>query len=161
MTVTVGNGQGGIGGAYDPISGSLKVTEQSPSRFDDVSNPVLISADDLAVGTYYYPDTNGVNQLGFGSLSFEGRVRSGSATETLTLTIEGTNGYQWFDIVGPFVDETGTSPLSTPLSSVTNATDNFACSIDFFPYRKWRLKVVVTGTVVDNEVKVASYQRGG
>jgi hypothetical protein len=106
-----------------------------------------------------YPDAEGVSQLGYKSLSFEGKVRSGTAGETLTLSVEGTNGFEWIDVIGPFIDETGASPITAPLVNVANATDSFAVSIDLFPYAKWRVKVVVTGTTSDNEVKVTSYQK--
>jgi len=73
--------------------------------------------------------------------------------------LQGYNGFEWIDVIGPFIDETGSSPITSPLSSVTNATDNFAASWDHFPYQKWRIIVVVTGTTSDNEAKVASYQK--
>lgn len=162
----VGNGKGGIGGAVEQSTGSLNVQRTDDPRFADVFDPVLIDETNLSVATHHFPDVNGVAQLGFGPLSFQGRVRSGTAGETLIVTIEGTNGVdygsgeEWIDIVGPFTDETGTSPLSSPLASVTNASDSFAVYIDYYPYKKWRLKVVVTGTTSDNDVFVASYQRG-
>lgn len=161
----VGNAQGGIGSVIDSTSGSLKVTEQSQPRFDDVNDPVFINETDLAVGTYYYPSVAGSNHLGFGPLSFHGRVRSGSAGEQLKLTFEGSNGVdygsgeEWEDVVGPFTDEGGTSPLTSPLIDVTNTLDSFAIYIEFYPFKKWRAKVEVIGTVTDNDVFCSSYQR--
>lgn len=155
----IGNGQGGVGSAVDAVTGSLNTQRTDDPRFDDIPNTVLINATDIAVGTYYYPDANGVAQLGQRSLSIEGNVTSGSAGETLTLTLEGTNGYQWVDVIGPFIDELGISPITSPLVNVNNASDDFAASNDKFSFQKWRLKLVVSGTVTSNSANVASYQK--
>jgi hypothetical protein len=151
----VGNGQGGIGQAVDSTSGVLRVEEQSQPRFDDLVNPILVEETNLAVGTYYYPDSDGVCTLGYNNtIAFSGELVSGSATETLTLTIEETNGTEWQDTTGQYLDATGAQPTPGPSIIATNAIVPFGLSRDHVPWGRYRIKIVVTGTVVTNSADV-------
>ncbi len=152
----VGNGQGGLGGAVDSSSGSLKVTEQSQPRFDDLSNPVLIVETNKSAGTFNYPDDNGVSQLGYKSLSFNGRLTAG-ATDTVTFQIWAYNAFQWIEITKIFTDDQGVSPIAAPIQAANNTVD-FGISVDHFPYAKWRATLVVAGGTT-NTAGVGSYQK--
>lgn len=154
----VGAGDVSIGGALDPATGALPVQRVDDPRFDDNPNPVLVNETNLSVATHYFPDANGVAQLGYKSLSLAGNIVSGSAGETLTFSVEAWNGVEWIDLIGPFTDETGTSPIASK-PTATNSTDNFAISWDHFPYQKWRTVVTVSGTLTSNSANVGSYQK--
>lgn len=155
----IGNGKGGLGGAVDAVTGSVNVQRTDDPRFDDIPNINLVNETNLSVADHYYPDSNGVSQLGEKSLAFEGHVVSGTAGETLKLTIEGTNGYQWNTVVGPFINNVGVSPVVSPVVNVTNTAADFSISWDHFPYQKWRVYIEVTGTTSSNSARVASYQK--
>jgi len=70
----VGAGDVSIGGALDPTTGALPVQRVDDPRFDDVLDPVLVNEDDLSVATHYFPDANGIAQLGYKSLSIQGKL---------------------------------------------------------------------------------------
>jgi len=154
-----GNGAGdGASAALDPITGSLKVTEQEQPRFDDLPNPVLINETPgpIAVGTHNYPDDNGVSQLGYKSLSFSGRLTAG-ASDTVTFQVWAWNAFQWVEVTKIFTDDQGVSPISTAIQAANNTVD-FGISIDHFPYEKWRATLVVAGGVA-NTATVGSHQK--
>jgi hypothetical protein len=153
----VGNGAGdGASAAFDPASGSLKVTEQEQPRFDDLPDPTLINISNAGAGTVNYPDDNGASHLGYKSLSFGGTI-TGSATDTITFQVWGYDGTQWFQVTQMFISNAGVSPPGT-IQSGSATPVLFGLHIDHFPYQRWRATTVITGGTT-NSATIGSYQK--
>jgi len=139
----VGNGGAAVA-AYDSVSGSNRVSVVNQARFGDVTD-VLVEETNLAVATYYYPSSDGMEIFGFNAgLGLTGELTQG--TGTITATIEETNATSpsatdWIDSTQKWEGTDGQKGHASITVTAGSVYFNYSRSDDL--NKKFRLKIVV------------------
>ena len=99
-----------------------------------------------AVGTYYYPSADGfVNMEGYDHFSVQGRIVSGNADNTVTVTVQGDDGvtgtYVWDETLGCYDSTTNLWGVAAFVAN--NSTVTFHLHADYANCARLRVKVVI------------------
>jgi hypothetical protein len=148
-------GDGGVtgaagGGGYTSGTDSFRVEEINPLSEQYVCT-TRIDQDNIAAGTYHYPDADGAVNGGIKDLSASGYIDDADGTVTLTLEVSNDTNRstgRWKQAY--FYDDGANATVN--VLTVTNANLIFALSANNFNFSYWRWKVVLTGSTNTVEI---------